>query len=67
MILNDIYEKYRVGDSLTDEELGYALDQLNKVNDILNELGNKDYILVQRDIYRIIINLSDFSYYRKNK
>lgn len=67
MILNDIYEKYRVGDSLTDEELGYALDQLNKVNDILNELGNKDYILVQRDIYRIIRNLSDFSYYRKNK
>lgn len=67
MILNSIYEKYRVGDNITDEELDYALKQLNNVNSILNELGNKDYILVQRDIHRIIRDLSDFSYYRKNK
>ena len=64
--INEIYEKFRNGDPITDDELLIGFRHFSKAAELLSPLGPR-FDLAANELRRVATGLEDFIFARRNK
>lgn len=65
--LKQAHEKYRQGDSITDDELKALRNHYKKLDETLRECWIEKYALFANDVYSNLVSLESYMKARKEK